>query len=100
MVSWKLNSQTFAGDPRADNMVNAFDSTIWPPTPISPEVKALLARFFDLVDAQDPEGSGKRLAEEVFTEDGTLMTANGTFQGKSGMCCIPSVVLLSGGPGG
>lgn len=66
-------------------MVNAFDSTIWPPTPISPEVKALLARFFDLIDAPDPEGSGKGLAEEVFTEDGTLITGNGVFRGKSGM---------------
>lgn len=67
-------------------MVNAFDSTIWPPTPITPEVKALLAHFFDLIDAPDPEGSGQGLAEEVFTEDGTLITGNGTFRGKEGMC--------------
>jgi hypothetical protein len=69
-------------------MVNAFDSTIWPPTPVSPEVKALLARFFDLIDNPDPEGSGKGIADEVFTEDGTLITGNGTFQGRSGIVHI------------
>jgi hypothetical protein len=59
-------------------------STEWPPTPVSDDTKALLSRFIELCDLNDPE-AGKLLVEEVFTPDAKFMSAAGTFSGESGM---------------
>ncbi|KIW98760.1 uncharacterized protein Z519_00423 [Cladophialophora bantiana CBS 173.52] len=60
---------------------SAVASTVWPPTPVSPAVKTLLARLFHLVDQKD-DNVGSLLAEEIFTPDARFVSANGVFRGK------------------
>ena len=64
-------------------MSTALERTGWPDTPIEPEVKDLIALFFRLVDLSDNE-AGRQLAEDVFTADGNMITANGAFDGEAG----------------
>ena len=64
-------------------MPTALEHTVWPDTPIEPEVKDLIALFFRLVDLNDKD-AGKPLAEDVFTADGKMITANGAFDGEAG----------------
>lgn len=71
-------------------MPTALEHTIWPDTPIEPEAKNLIALFFRVVDLKDPD-SGKQLAEEVFTPDGKMITANGTFHGEAGASRVSPV---------
>jgi len=61
----------------------ALESTLWPPTPVKPEVKELISRFFQLVDLND-ETAGRKIAEEVFTPEGRFSGPNGAFKGKEG----------------
>lgn len=49
----------------------ALQNASWPPLAIYSDAKELIAKFFELVDLPDPN-SGKKLAEEVFTEDDAL----------------------------
>ena len=74
-------------------MPTALEHTVWPDTPIEPEVKDLMALFFHLVDLNDT-GAGQQLAEHVFTPDGQMITANGTFNGEAGASCISSEELF------
>ena len=62
---------------------------MWPDTPIEPEVKDLIALFFHLVDLNDT-GAGQQLSEHVFTPDGKMVAANGTFHGEAGASRISS----------
>ena len=64
-------------------MPTTLQHIIWPDVPVEPEAKDLIDLFFRLVDLNDV-GSGKQLAEDVFTPDGRMITANGTFIGKAG----------------
>lgn len=57
--------------------------TEWPSIDIPVEGQKLIGRFFELVDQLDI-GSGKQLAEEVFAEDGELITPGGPFVGSNG----------------
>lgn len=69
-------------------------STSWPSTPVSDEVKDLLARFFQLVDLRDPN-AGKAISEEIFLPDGVFVTAVSAFTGKSGALNQPSILSIS-----
>ncbi|KAE8332945.1 hypothetical protein BDV39DRAFT_199949 [Aspergillus sergii] len=55
---------------------------MWPISHPSPEVKQLVSRFFALVDTNSEE-VGQALADEIFTPDGVLITANAMFQGSA-----------------
>jgi hypothetical protein len=48
---------------------------VWPSTPIliSPRVKHLITRFFEISDSPEPT-SGKLFADELFTTDGVFTT--------------------------
>ena len=74
-------------------MPTALEYTVWPDTPIEPEVKDLIALFFHLVDLNDTD-AGEQLAEHVFTPDGQMITASGTFNGEAGASQISSRELL------
>lgn len=59
--------------------------TIWPSTDcLSAPVKQLIDKFFSLVDQKGGD-TGEQLSREIFTEDATFLTANGAFQGATGM---------------
>lgn len=58
-------------------------NTSWPSTAISDEGKDLIGKFFELVDLPTKD-SGKRLAEEVFADDGLMIVATGTSIGSDG----------------
>lgn len=72
-------------------MAQALSSAVWPPTPVSSEVKELLARLFHLVDQKD-DNVGTILAEQIFTADASFISANGTFKGKDGIDIPPSLL--------
>ncbi|KAE8141783.1 hypothetical protein BDV38DRAFT_278567 [Aspergillus pseudotamarii] len=55
---------------------------MWPISQPLPEVKQLVYRFFALVDTNSQE-IGQVLADEIFTQDGVLITANAMFQGAA-----------------
>ncbi|KAJ5585681.1 hypothetical protein N7450_005468 [Penicillium hetheringtonii] len=55
---------------------------MWPIPQPSPEVKQLVHRFFALVDTKSEE-VGKTIADEIFTQDGLMVTANAMFQGAA-----------------
>lgn len=58
-------------------------NTQWP-TPTFPEsTKALLAKFFALVESKDPD-SGERLAYEIFTPTGLTKSGAMKYQGTEG----------------
>jgi hypothetical protein len=61
----------------------AIQSTEWPSTPVNLGVKQLIALFFHLVDQKDDD-IGSRLASEVFSPDGKLLTVQGAAQGSAG----------------
>lgn len=67
------------------NMGYPTGSTTWPSTdcPSAP-VKQLIDKFFSLVD-QKGEDIGDQLSHDIFTENGTFLTANGAFKGARGM---------------
>ncbi|KAJ5921573.1 hypothetical protein N7454_009047 [Penicillium verhagenii] len=48
----------------------------------SPEVMQLVHRFFALVDTNSEE-VGQIIADEIFTQDGLMVTVNATFQGAA-----------------
>ena len=54
-------------------------NTQWPTPTFLESTKALLAKFFALVESKDPE-SGERLAHEVFTPTG--LTKSGAMEQK------------------
>ncbi|KAJ5745091.1 hypothetical protein N7520_010273 [Penicillium odoratum] len=55
---------------------------MWPISQPSPEVKQLVHRFFSLVDTNSEE-VGQTIADEIFTQDGLMVTANAMFQGSA-----------------
>lgn len=58
--------------------------TTWPTIPVPDEIKALIDKFFSVVD--DPNAkSGDVLADEIFTPDGIMTAAAGTASGSAGM---------------
>ncbi|KAJ5756892.1 uncharacterized protein N7511_007074 [Penicillium nucicola] len=63
-------------------MQNDKDSPVWPSLQPSSGVKQLVSRFFALVDTNSEE-VGQTLADDIFTQDGVFITANGTFQGAA-----------------
>ena len=79
-------------------MAYSTEQTIWPASAITEEIKALIARFFSLMD--DPsEEVGDVLADEIFTSNGTLAAAAGTAVGSSGMkpcahSCTPTQIHI------
>ncbi len=75
----KAPSHTIQGT----TMPSATESTEWPSTPIASEVKQLISLFFHLVDQPDAN-IGDRLASEVFTTDGKLLTVQGAAVGSEG----------------
>jgi len=70
-------------------MASATEATEWPSTAIAPEVKQLISLFFHLVDQPD-DNVGNRLASEVFTPDGKLLTVQGAAVGSEGQVIRPS----------
>lgn len=64
-------------------MASAISSTSWPSTLVSQEGKSLINHFFTLADTKSPD-SGERLANEVFTENGIFIAANGPSTGRAG----------------
>ncbi|KAH7385830.1 hypothetical protein BKA66DRAFT_569663 [Pyrenochaeta sp. MPI-SDFR-AT-0127] len=63
-------------------MAHATAQTKWPAFSTSVEAKALIEKFFSLMD--DPnEGVGDKLADELFTSDGILRAAAGAATGSS-----------------
>ncbi|KAF3396249.1 hypothetical protein F1880_007174 [Penicillium rolfsii] len=58
------------------------DSTTWPISQPSPEVKQLIYRLFALVDRNSPD-VGQVLADEIFAQDAVLKTSTATFKGAS-----------------
>lgn len=60
----------------------------------SSEIKQLVNHFFALVDT-NAEDVGQRLADEVFTQDGTFIMANATFQGAAGKITLLNFLLNS-----
>lgn len=64
-------------------MTKALSTTDWPSIDIPVEGQKLIGRFFELAD-QPEKNSGKRLAEEVFAEDGEMIAAGGRFVGSNG----------------
>lgn len=65
---------------------------MWPIPQPSPEVKQLVHRFFALVDTKSEE-VGKTIADEIFTQDGLMVTANAMFQGAAGKIAHPEFLL-------
>lgn len=57
--------------------------TSWPTIAVSDESKALIDRFFSLMDDAN-DGVGDKLADEIFTSDSTFITAAGIVTGCSG----------------
>ncbi|EXA32091.1 hypothetical protein FOVG_16668 [Fusarium oxysporum f. sp. pisi HDV247] len=55
--------------------------TIWPTPALNDKIKQLIAMFYQLADIQSSD-AGPRMASEVFTEDASMITPAGTFQGS------------------
>jgi hypothetical protein len=66
---------------------------VWPTFSISDQTKALIDKFFRLMD-DGSTGVGDKLADEVFTFDGSLSGATGTATGTSGMSVQYKVLFL------
>ncbi|KAE8359561.1 hypothetical protein BDV27DRAFT_149472 [Aspergillus caelatus] len=73
-------------------MSDSRKSVIWPVSQPLPEVKQLIYRFFALVDTNSQE-VGPVLADEIFTQDGVLITANAIFQGAASKTPPPGLSL-------
>ena len=56
-------------------------AAVWPRRGVSLETKKLITHFFSLVDLPETD-AGKRMAAEIFTEDGIFAATTGQFQGK------------------
>ena len=65
---------------------------MWPISQPSPEVKQLVHRFFALVDTNSEE-VGQTIADEIFTQDDLMVTANAMFQGAAGKITFPELLL-------
>jgi hypothetical protein len=65
---------------------------MWPIPRPSLEVKQLVHRFFALVDTKSKE-VGQTIADEIFTQDGLMVTANAMFQGAAGKIALPEFLL-------
>ncbi|KAH7081439.1 hypothetical protein BKA63DRAFT_208420 [Paraphoma chrysanthemicola] len=63
-------------------MVYTTEGTVWPAIAISNDSKALIGRFFQLMD-DSSQGIGDILADEIFTSNGSLSAAAGTATGSS-----------------
>lgn len=55
-------------------------SISWPPE-LKEEVRTLIQLLFSLLDSRDPH-IGKRLAQDVFTQDGRFYSSTGYYQGQ------------------
>lgn len=64
-------------------MVYTTEGTVWPTVSIPNDSKALIGRFFQLMD-DSSQGIGDILADEIFTSTGSLTAAAGTATGSSG----------------
>lgn len=60
------------------------EHTKWLSEAISQETKQLIARFYELADSKQPD-AGQLLATQVFAKEATLVAANGTHKGSSGI---------------
>jgi hypothetical protein len=58
-------------------------NTSWPSTAVSADARSLISQFFALVD-ENSKSAGTKLAEEIFTENGTMIAATGEFTGSTG----------------
>ncbi|KAI8939892.1 hypothetical protein NX059_003621 [Plenodomus lindquistii] len=58
------------------------DGTSWPKFDVPDAIRALIEKFFTLMDDSGP-GVGDKLADEVFTSDGVLVASAGTTRGSS-----------------
>ncbi|KAH7133892.1 hypothetical protein EDB81DRAFT_887701 [Dactylonectria macrodidyma] len=59
------------------------ENTKWPAAALSDEAKTQIDKFFSLLD--DPsDGVGNKLADEIFTTDGSLHGGGGTANGSAG----------------
>jgi len=56
-------------------------SAEWPLTPIPTETKALMDKFFNLMD-DDIKSVGDKLADEIFFRNGTMIAPGGTAKGS------------------
>lgn len=64
-------------------MSYTFRKTHWPPQAIDPAVKHLIERYYTLADFNGPD-AGDVLADEVFTETGTMIGPTQKFCGSEG----------------
>ncbi|KAJ9255374.1 hypothetical protein DTO207G8_3130 [Paecilomyces variotii] len=62
-------------------MSYTFRKTHWPPQAIDPAVKHLIERYYTLADFNGPD-AGDVLADEVFTETGTMIGPTHKFCGS------------------
>lgn len=69
-------------------MSYTFQNTVWPPQDIDPAIKHLIQRYYTLADFNGPE-AGDVLADEVFTENGTMIGPLRKISGSKG--CSPSI---------
>jgi hypothetical protein len=65
----------------------------WLSDSVGQHIKDLIATFYELADSKELD-AGTRMATEVFTKDAVLITANGTFQGFSGILASLTPLLL------
>ena len=61
------------------------EATVWPAHPVPAPVKALIDRFFNLLDSHGSD-VGNTFAEEIFTSDAKAQFGAHTFKGRDGMC--------------
>lgn len=64
-------------------------STKWPSILPDKKIQGLISGFYELMDNKEAD-AGHRLAEEIFTRDGKLVAATGTFAGSQGECIMRS----------
>lgn len=64
-------------------------STKWLSEKISQDTKDLIARFYELADSRQSD-AGCLMANEVFSNDATLIAANGTHRGSTGISNLHS----------
>lgn len=64
-------------------MGDGIQTTSWPDIIVAPSTKALINRFFSLLDDEDP-GVGDVLATEIFENDAEVQFGSQTFKGCEG----------------
>ena len=72
------------GESTVDSMSDALTNTSWPSTATSADTRNLIGHFFALVD-DTSASAGPELASKVFTKDGVMKAASGTFEGSNCM---------------